>query len=60
MALSGRNCIGIAKTGSGKTISFLLPAIVHINNQPMLQPRDGPIVRCVVSETSLTAYRAVN
>jgi superfamily II DNA/RNA helicase len=44
MALSGRNCIGIAKTGSGKTISFLLPAIVHINNQPMLNRGDGPIV----------------
>jgi len=43
MALSGRDMIGIAKTGSGKTLGFLLPAIVHINAQPLLKPGDGPI-----------------
>lgn len=36
--------IGIAATGSGKTLGFLLPAIVHINAQPHLQRGDGPIV----------------
>jgi superfamily II DNA/RNA helicase len=30
VALSGRDMIGIAETGSGKTLSFLLPAIVHV------------------------------
>jgi len=44
MALSGRDMVGIAKTGSGKTLSFLLPAIVHINAQPVMRPGDGPIV----------------
>lgn len=44
MAMSGRNMIGIAETGSGKTLSFILPAIVHINNQPYLNRGDGPIV----------------
>ncbi|XP_020632927.1 ATP-dependent RNA helicase dbp2-like [Orbicella faveolata] len=43
VALSGRDLVGIAQTGSGKTISFILPAIVHINNQPLLQPGDGPV-----------------
>lgn len=43
MTLSGRDCIGIAKTGSGKTLTFILPAIVHINAQPLLLPGDGPI-----------------
>lgn len=36
MALKGRDLIGIAETGSGKTISYLLPAIVHVNAQPIL------------------------
>lgn len=44
MAMSGNDVIGIAKTGSGKTLAFLLPAIVHINAQPLLKPKDGPIV----------------
>jgi ATP-dependent RNA helicase DDX5/DBP2 len=36
--------IGVASTGSGKTLGFLLPSIVHINAQPSLQRGDGPIV----------------
>ena len=44
MALSGRDMIGIAATGSGKTLSYCLPSIVHINAQPQLQYGDGPIV----------------
>ncbi|KAG5572821.1 hypothetical protein H5410_062587 [Solanum commersonii] len=44
MALKGRDLIGIAETGSGKTIAYLLPAIVHVNAQPILDHGDGPIV----------------
>jgi len=43
IALSGRDCIGIAKTGSGKTAAFLWPALRHIMDQPELAPQDGPI-----------------
>ena len=43
-ALSGRDMVGIAQTGSGKTLSFLLPAVVHIVAQAELKPGDGPIV----------------
>ena len=44
MALSGRDMVGVAATGSGKTLSYCLPGIVHINAQPLLSPGDGPIV----------------
>eukprot|EP00095_Tigriopus_kingsejongensis_P001571 snap_masked-scaffold907_size82601-processed-gene-0.19 protein:Tk01571 transcript:snap_masked-scaffold907_size82601-processed-gene-0.19-mRNA-1 annotation:"atp-dependent rna helicase ddx42-like" len=41
--LSGRDVIGIAKTGSGKTAAFLWPMLVHIMDQPPLVRGDGPI-----------------
>ncbi|GAA5989052.1 hypothetical protein JCM11641_002309 [Rhodosporidiobolus odoratus] len=44
MALSGRDLVAVSATGSGKTISFALPAMIHINAQPLLSPGDGPIV----------------
>ncbi|KAI9327330.1 P-loop containing nucleoside triphosphate hydrolase protein [Obelidium mucronatum] len=44
MALSGRDMVGVAETGSGKTLAYTLPAIIHINAQPLLSPGDGPIV----------------
>ncbi|KAG8446983.1 hypothetical protein GDO86_014430 [Hymenochirus boettgeri] len=43
VALSGRDMIGIAKTGSGKTAAFIWPMLVHIMDQKELQPGDGPI-----------------
>ncbi|CAH0398681.1 unnamed protein product [Chilo suppressalis] len=30
IALSGQNFVGIAQTGTGKTLSYLLPAVIHI------------------------------
>lgn len=42
-ALSGRDLIGIAKTGSGKTAAFVWPMLVHIMDQKELEPGDGPI-----------------
>lgn len=57
-ALSGRNMIGIAMTGSGKTAAYLWPLIVHIINQPKLQPGDGPIGLILVPtrELALQVY----
>lgn len=42
-ALSGRDIIGIAKTGSGKTAAYLWPLLIHIMDQKELQAGDGPI-----------------
>ncbi|APA14811.1 hypothetical protein sscle_13g095810 [Sclerotinia sclerotiorum 1980 UF-70] len=41
--MSGRDVIGVAKTGSGKTIAFLLPMFRHIRDQRPLKNSDGPI-----------------
>ncbi|ADM12040.1 DEAD box RNA helicase-like protein [Encephalitozoon intestinalis ATCC 50506] len=43
MALSGRDMVGIAQTGSGKTLSFILPGLVHAKDQQPLRRGDGPI-----------------
>ncbi|KAK9463325.1 P-loop containing nucleoside triphosphate hydrolase protein [Lipomyces oligophaga] len=39
--MSGRDVIGVAKTGSGKTIAFLLPMFRHIKDQRPVQGNDG-------------------
>jgi ATP-dependent RNA helicase DDX46/PRP5 len=41
--MSGRDVIGVAKTGSGKTIAFLLPMFRHIRDQRPLEGTDGPV-----------------
>lgn len=43
MAMSGRNMVGIAQTGSGKTLSFILPALLHIAAQPAGKYANGPL-----------------
>lgn len=41
--MSGRDIIGVAKTGSGKTIAFLLPLFRHIKDQRPLENGEGPM-----------------
>lgn len=57
-ALLGRNVIGIAMTGSGKTAAYLWPMIVHIMGQPDLKKGDGPIGLVLVPtrELALQVY----
>lgn len=41
--MSGRDVIGVAKTGSGKTMAFMLPMFRHIRDQRPLEGNDGPV-----------------
>ncbi|CAK0825696.1 unnamed protein product [Prorocentrum cordatum] len=54
-ALSGRDVIGIAETGSGKTVAYLLPMLVHTVAQPALKKDEGPIgiVLCPTRELAV-------
>lgn len=41
--MSGRDVVGVAKTGSGKTMAFLMPMFRHIKDQPPLKDNEGPV-----------------
>jgi ATP-dependent RNA helicase DDX46/PRP5 len=51
--MSGRDCIGIAETGSGKTLGYVLPMLRHILDQRPLQDGDGPIALIMVPTREL-------
>ncbi|KAM9953827.1 hypothetical protein ACTFIR_008924 [Dictyostelium discoideum] len=53
IALSGSDMLGISKTGSGKTLSFILPAIEHILAQPRQSYYPGPSVLVVAPTREL-------
>ena len=42
IGLSGRDILGCAETGSGKTASFAIPMVQHCLSQNPLRPGDGP------------------
>jgi len=63
MALSGRDVVAIAQTGSGKTISFALPAMLHINALVLLFELSsvlliGIFVQSATTFTGRRSYRS--
>ncbi|ODQ68670.1 P-loop containing nucleoside triphosphate hydrolase protein [Nadsonia fulvescens var. elongata DSM 6958] len=53
--MSGRDLIAIAKTGSGKTIAFLLPLFRQIKDQPPLRRGEGPMAIIMTPTRELAA-----
>ncbi|XP_031334892.1 probable ATP-dependent RNA helicase DDX43 [Photinus pyralis] len=52
--LSGEDLIGIAQTGTGKTLAFLLPALIHLDGQPTpREQREGPGVLVIAPTREL-------
>ena len=56
VGLSGRDLIGIAKTGSGKTAAFMWPLLVHVDAQRGVKRGEGPIA-VVVAPTRELAHQ---
>ncbi|XP_055624594.1 ATP-dependent RNA helicase p62-like [Toxorhynchites rutilus septentrionalis] len=44
IALSGLNMVAVAKTGSGKTLGYMLPALIHITQQKFGTDKRNPTV----------------
>ena len=62
--LSGRDIVGIAFTGSGKTLTFSLPMIMYALEEEMampLEPGEGPIglVLCPSRELARQTYEVI-
>lgn len=57
--MSGRDVIGVAKTGSGKTMAFLLPLFRQIKDQRPLSSHEGPmaLVMTPTRELAVQIYR---
>jgi len=57
--MSGRDVIGVAKTGSGKTIAFLLPLLRHLKDQRPVGTAEGPIsiIMSPTRELAMQIYR---
>jgi len=37
--LKGKDVLGVAKTGSGKTASYVLPTLMQVQNKPIIKNR---------------------
>lgn len=58
IALAGHDLVGIAACGSGKTLAYVVPMLVHIQAQHELRPGEGPIGLIMAPSRELCAQIA--
>ena len=60
--MSGRDCIGISETSSGKTLAYVLTMFRHIINQPKINEGEGPISIILVPtrELAIQIYKEIS
>ncbi|KAM3135874.1 hypothetical protein pb186bvf_012003 [Paramecium bursaria] len=51
--LQGRNIIGVAKTGSGKTVAYVWPMLIHVADQRAVEIKEGPIAIVILPTREL-------
>ncbi|KAB1252010.1 putative ATP-dependent RNA helicase DDX43 [Camelus dromedarius] len=51
--LQGIDLIGVAQTGTGKTLSYLMPGFIHIDSQPVARNGPGMLVLTPTRELAL-------
>lgn len=56
IAIRGRDLVACVRTGSGKTLGFVLPALLHIQAQAVQRTHEGPTV-LVLSPTRELAFQ---
>ena len=59
MALLGKNMVGISATGSGKTLSFLLPGMIHINAQVRREHNIYLFIPCLSSRSNPIQFNSI-
>ena len=56
LSVLGQDAVGVAQTGSGKTLGSQLPGIIHCNNQPCLEKGEGPKIFVLAPLGMLKGY----
>ena len=55
--MSGRDVLGVSKTGSGKTVTYLLPLLRQIKQQPKLKKNETGPIGLILSPTRELAFQ---
>uniref|UniRef100_A0A9L0JN84 RNA helicase n=1 Tax=Equus asinus TaxID=9793 RepID=A0A9L0JN84_EQUAS len=60
IVLQGMDLIGVAQTGTGKTLSYLIPGFIHLDSQPISrEERNGPGMLVLTPTRELYSYKGL-